>query len=133
MTELTYMLHDHCTIQAVVPEARISDEDIAEACQATPLWVKRTLEEAFFPSVHRDDLSDMQKLDLLVCNAIVHKLLDFGNMGSPVPWDGMLNSYDWQEPRQLSFFMNLREVWSEMFPKHPSFEDGDYGRRISRN
>ena len=117
MTELTYLLHEHCSIQAVIPEARISDQDIHEACKETPLWVKQTLEKAFFPDVAQEDLCDHQKLDLLVCNAIVHKLLYMQQQGENPPWDGMFNSYDWQKPRQLSFFMNLREVWLELFPE----------------
>jgi len=117
MTQFTYALHEYSSIQAVVPDARISDQDITEACKETPLWVKQTLEKAFFPDVAQEDLCEQQKLDLLVGNAIVHKLLHMQMQGENPPWEGMFNCYDWQEPRQLSFFRNLRKMWVELFPE----------------
>lgn len=133
MKHTTYLIHANCSIQAKVPEAMISDADIKTACLETPLWVKQTLEKAFYPGVVQEDLNDQQKLDLLVSNALVHQILDVGSSGLNMPWDGMLHAYDWLDPRQHAFFLHLRKVWVELFPKHPAFEDGDFGRRISKN
>jgi hypothetical protein len=115
MTTHTFLLHDHCSIKAIDPAARMSDQDIQDACKETPLWVKQTLEKAFYPDVASEDLCDHQKCDLLVGNSIVWRLLVILASGEVIPWDGMFNSYDWQEPRQLSFFMNLRDSWVELF------------------
>ena len=115
MTTLTFLLHDHSSIKALDPDARMSDQDIQAACEETHLWVKQTLEQAFYPGVSNADLDNQQKCDLLVGNCIVWNMLAIFASGTAIPWNGMFTSYEWLEPRQLSFFHALRDSWADLF------------------